>query len=552
MFFLQGYTHAKHRLWQMDFTVRAARGRLSEVIGLRTLSYDRFKRRQGMFKNFDDYIDKLLTNSIINAITKDYTAGVNAYIQSLRYKDYPLEFKLLNYKPEQWTPGHILALGKYMSDMLSSSNRDFEYTKARTLFGEEIFNRLYPDNLNNEAPVVSKPGKWNFRNTLIEKAKDDSKSTFSGEIKTKNNSEILASNNWAVNGKKTTSGHPILASDPHLGLNLPCIWFINHLESESYHVYGVTIPGIPGVLIGFNNHIAWGITNAARDVLDWYEITFKTPAKDFYKFENKWLPVEKVIEPIKIKNNTTFFDTVYYTRWGPIVNDNNYEAYDNGKHYAMKWLALEESTELLYIYNTNKATNYKEFANNAIPNFITPSQNFAFASVKGDIAMFVQGRFPIKRPEQGKFIMDGSKNENDWLGYVSQNQKIMQVNPVRNYVSSANQYPVDSTYPYYTYGLHFEKYRNRRINSFLDTVQNTSIEQMKQLQLDNFCLQAAESLPFFIEQLKLDSLSEEEQSVVKILKEWDFYSESNSVAMAYYNIWWNLLIQNLWDELTGY
>ncbi len=563
VFFLQGYVHARHRLWQMDFIIRAAKGTLSEVIGEATLSYDRYQRRKGLYKNLEAHAAEVLTDSLSNSILSPYINGINTYIKTLDYKDYPLEFKLLNYKPQLWTVENCIALGKYLSNMLSLSSRDFEYTQARSILGDTIFNLLYPENLIDEAPVVSKPYGWNFENRNKYTAQKDVKDTmvlsFSKKYNSPDNpfgnldqSHVYASNNWVVSGSKTKKGYPILANDPHLALSLPSIWFISHLITPNYKLYGVTAPGMLGAVIGFNDTIAWGNTNAQRDVLDWYEIIFKSDKKEFYKFENEWLPVEKVIEIIKIKDNSTFYDTVYYTHWGPIVNDDNYEMNDDNKYYSMKWLAQEPSEEFLYIYHIGKSTNYKDFSTKGLPYLSSPGQNVAFASINGDIAMSIQGKYPIKRYQQGKFIMDGSQAKNNWLGYIPNNQRIFEINPKRGYVSSANQFHVDSTYPYYVYHHKYEKYRNRRINRVLDKEIKVSEEDMKNLQLDNFNLQAAESLPFLINQIKESNLSSEEKILLDTLKKWDFHTEANSKATAYYNIWWDLFNDYLWDELLEF
>lgn len=546
LFFLQGYTHARHRLWQMDFTVRATMGRLAEILGPNLLSYDRFQRRKGLFKDYQAYIDKLLEDEETKTFMEAYTAGVNAYIEQLDYAHYPLEFKLMNYKPEPWTVGHTISIGKQMSSILSSSNKDFEYTKALSLLGAEVVDLLYPDNLDYKAPIVSKIDGWDFK---VDLDSSQSKiSQFKSSFKNRFSDDIYASNNWAVDSSKT--GHyPILANDPHLRLGLPSVWFANHLETKGYKTQGVSLPGVPGVLIGFNSKIAWGKTNAQRDVLDWYEITFHSDQKLKYKLDDEWLAVERVAEVFEVKDGENFYDTILYTHWGPIVNDDNYEPTEDGKYYAMKWLPQQQTQELKYLYRLNKSLDYATFKNEALPFLASPGQNVVFASTEGEIAMHIQGKYPIKRAGQGKFVLDGSQSKNDWQGYIPQAHQVYEYNPKRGFVSSANQYHVDSTYPYHIFHHKYERYRGRRLNQLLASKPQIDADTMKAIAMDDFYFQAAESLPFFLTNLNLDSLSEQDLELVETFKAWDFKTKPDQTAAGYYAVWWKLLNVYLWDEL---
>ena len=422
-------------------------------------------------------------------------AGVNAYIDHLDYTHYPLEFKLLNYKPERWTVGHTVAIGKQMSSILSASNRDFEYTKALTLLGAEAVELLYPEHLNYQDPIVSKINGWNFKVKSLPVQSPTAR--FEGSFKNPYPDDIYASNNWAVDTSKTKT-YPLLANDPHLRLGLPSVWFANHLETAGYKTQGVSLPGVPGVLIGFNSKIAWGKTNAQRDVVDWYEVTFDSAQKQKYKLDDKWVSVERVVEAIGVQGGETFYDTILYTHWGPIVNDDSYEPLEDGKYYAMKWMAQEQTEELKYLYRLNKSSDYESFKNEALPYLASPGQNVVFASVDGDIAMHIQGRYPIKRRGQGKFLLDGSRSENDWQGYIPQAHQVYEHNPGRGFVSSANQYHVDSTYPYYIFHHKYERYRGRRLNQLLSSKTYIDADTMKAIAMDDFYFQAAESLPFFL------------------------------------------------------
>ncbi len=282
----------------------------------------------------------------------------------------------------------------------------------------------------------------------------------------------------------------MLAGDPHLDLNLPSIWYAVQLHAPGINTMGASLPGLPGVIIGTNDSIAWSLTNAQRDLVDWYKITFQDKSRSKYLLDGKWVGTRKVVEEIRIRGAKPFYDTVIYTRWGPVTYDRNFHAEDELNGYAFRWIAHDPSEEINAFYRLNRAKNYAEFID-AISSFSDPAQNFAFASVSGDIAMQVQGKFPVRRKDEGKFLLDGSKSSNGWQAFIPNDQNIGVKNPERGFVSSANQFPADSTYPYYITATSYEAYRNRRINDVLGKSTNITYRDMMKLQTDNFNLKAA-------------------------------------------------------------
>jgi penicillin amidase len=551
IYFLQGYITAQHRLWQMEFQTHVAAGRISEIVGDRALNLDRESRRIGMVYGAQNFIKVLDTIPEIKAIGDAYTNGVNAYIKSLTYKDFPLEYKILDYAPEQWTNLKSGLLLKRMALTLNRGEADFEMANALRLFGKQYLDVLYPDILPEQDPIVNQPNQWNFK-PILPQTPNLSPNIIGEYIKERyatRPNEGVGSNNWAVAGTKTASGNAILCDDPHLSLSLPSIWYEMQLQTPTMNVYGVTLPGSPAVIIGFTDSISWGVTNAQRDLVDWYQIKFKDDSKDEYLLDGKYVKTQKVIEEIKIRNKESLMDTVCYTVWGPVTYDENFGTKNQKIPFAMRWVAHDPSMELLTFHKLNRAKNYNDFLD-ALQYYSSPAQNFAFASVKGEVAMSVQGKYPIKWKGQGKFPLDGTQSSQAWQGFIPTSQNVNQYNPSRGFVSSANQHPADSTYPYYVNANNFEHYRNRRINKVLDSLKNITVEDMKRLQNDNYNLQASESLPYFLAQLNQAELTPEGKEAYNMLSQWNYYNDPMLSAPVYYEVWWKKIQPLVWDEMV--
>lgn len=549
LYLAQGYVTAMHRLWQMEFQTHAAAGRVSEIIsGDAILNFDRSQRRLGMVHGAEQALAYMESNDTIRRIIKKYTAGVNQFIQSLEYGKLPFEYKLLGYEPEPWTPLKCALLLKDMSKTLNIGDKDMEMTNALKLFGKAYVDLLYPDNENCGDPIVDAPGTWNFIPVTLDSVNPALPAELINVAKTGLPDPTVGSNNWAVSGKKTATGAPILCNDPHLQLTLPSIWYVVQLHGPGIHAMGASLPGAPGIIIGFNDSIAWGITNAQRDLVDWYKITYDSEKKERYRSGTGWKKTNRVVEAFRIRGGSTFYDTITYTEWGPVTYDRSFHAEDDLSDYAFRWISHDRSEEIMAIYKLNRAKNHAEFMR-ATTHFSSPGQNFVFASVSGDVAIRVQGKFPVRRKDEGKFVLDGSKPEHGWQAFIPADQNVTQKNPERGFVSSANQFPVDSTYPYYITATNYEAYRNRRINQVLSQSSNITVEDMMRLQADNFNLKASESLPLFLNLLDTTKFSEAEKQAYAVLKNWDFYNDVNSQGASYYESWWNALMPLTWDEM---
>ena len=553
LYFAQGYVTARDRLFQMELSTYAAAGRITEVMGHllpqeKTIAYDRNRRRWGMSFAAERALEEVNSDPVSKATIEAYAAGVNAYINSLSYDNLPLEYKLLDIRPEPWTPLKTCLHLKNMSERLTGYSQDIEMTRALQYFGQEKFHQYYPNEPQQVAPIVPGDSSWqrtHFRTAPLSYTPD----RILPELPATTANPHHGSNNWAVSGKKTASGYPILCNDPHLGLTLPAIWYEIQLHGPESNCYGASMPGAPGIIIGFNDSIAWGVTNAARDVLDWYKIDFDGPQKTKYKFNGSWLSTEKRIEEIKVRGGESVFDTVIYTQHGPVVYDNQFPGKDSLPFaLAMRWTAHDPSNEMQTFLRLNQAKNYHDYTE-ALRYFSCPGQNFVFASNNGDIALWQQGKFPDKHLHQGRWIMDGSDSSHLWKGIIPQKDNPHYLNPSREFVSSANQQPTDSTYPWHISGR-YEHYRNRRINEQLTNLEKITPQMMMKLQRDNYNMIASEFLPLLLRHLDRSSLSKEAEKAAQMLSEWDYINDPNIPEPTLFEVWFTTFEAMTWADET--
>jgi penicillin G amidase len=557
-YYVQGYVHATNRLWQMDFISHAAAGRLSELLGARplniknpnftTINVDKLNRRRGIAKSAAENVKQWEADKDSWHSVQAYCAGVNAYIKTLEHKNYPVEYKILGVSPEEWSPLKSALIAKYMAMDLSLGEDDLRTTNAKTLFGSD-FDNLFPTYFKEQSPIV--PVGTKFSTAAAEpKPQADPLSTkemlsFTDIPETRPNPSN-GSNNWAVAGSKTKNKRPILCGDPHLGLRLPSIWFEVQIVTPDNNVYGVSLPGLPAVIIGFNENIAWSMTNVGHDVVDWYSIKWTDKSKTAYTLDGAAQKADLRIEEIKIKGASSIFDTVRYTTWGPVVYENDTMPLSN---MAFHWVANEVPMAMISTFaKLNRAKNYDEYSN-AIKNFNVPAQNFAFACKDGDIALKVTGSMPKKAKGQGRFVLDGSLSVNAWQGYVDRAQNPAYRNPSRGFVSSANQHSTDPSYPYFYNSEFFEAYRGRIVNTFLEKSDTFTVEDMMKMQNSNYGLMASEALPNMIKNLDSSALNPTEKALLSELQGWDLNYNANQKAPIYFEEWFDAFYEATWDEV---
>ncbi|MBU7038125.1 MAG: penicillin acylase family protein [Theionarchaea archaeon] len=516
LFFTLGYVHAQDRLFQMDLQRRLPSGRLSEIVGEDAYESDTFYRTLGMHRAAEETYSQMSQWS--KEIADAYCAGVNYFIKTT--KRYPIEYTLLQTKPEEYTPVDAITFGKMMGWELSGSFYDLEVQKVEEALGPEAVQELFPSQRPIEIPII--PG-------LSEACK---------QILLWSNQTVriplqVGSNNWAVSPQKSQSGRPMLCDDPHLSTTLPSLWYQVHVVSPSYNVAGVTLPGTPCVLIGRNQSIAWGLTNTGADVIDFYVETFSEDGTQ-YLHQGTWHDVTQVEEVINIKGSDSKTLTVNITTHGPILER-------DGKQFAVCWTGLQPTAEFEALLLINKAANYQEYEQ-GLRLFSVAAQNFVYADIHGNIAIRSTGRIPIRKNGTGRTPVDGASGDYDWTGYIPFEELPNAFNPDQGYLASANQIPAPSDYPYYLGFIWADRYRAERINTLLREKDLLTMEDMVTIQSDVYDIPASIIVPMMTEVvIPQDDLEEE---AVHYLKTWDYYDDHTQVAPLIFHTF----MDNLWEN----
>jgi len=566
----QGYVVARDRLWQMEFQTLYSAGRLSEVVGPGMIQQDRLQRRLGLSWAAERTVQSLKADPLATGLIQAYADGVNAYIKSLSPGDLPIEYKILDYAPEPWTKLKSALLIKYMAWMLSGESKEKLMNATREALGPQFIQTLYPDFPPYLEPIIPRGTPWDFHplNSEPQPAglpRGHAGQTIQADVprpgpaqgtgpgigsgQAEERPEGLGSNNWAVSGTLARSGFPLLCNDPHLELTLPSIWYEAQLTAPGVDVYGVTCAGAPGVIIGFNRRAAWGVTAALSDVLDWYKIKFKDDRRQEYFYNGAWRPVVFRTEKVKVRGGRTVVDRVAYTHYGPVV----YAAGEKSPLWgiptgaAMRWTAYEASNEFLSLYRLNRAVRYEDFLE-ALRTWGCPDLNFVYADRQGDIALWHNGRFPLRWKGQGRFLLDGADPADEWQGWVPWEHNPHVKNPERGFVSSANQHPVDESYPYYLGWDYASFERGARINEILSSSPDITPQDMIRMQSDTLNLRARLLLPGLLPILRPAQLAPSEKSCLEALAEWDARNSPDSAAPLIFDSLWRALNELTWND----
>jgi penicillin amidase len=540
LFFAQGYVHAQDRLWQMEFQRRIGHGTLSEVLGETTLETDRFLRTIGLARAAQ--ADLALLDDETRLILETYARGVNAFIET-HQGNLPLEFTLLGFKPAPWQPIDTVAWGKVMAWDLGG-NWETELLRARLIqaLGEEKTQELlppYPD----QGPFIVPPEVKSYARlgqpSLKTYARVEALLGLGGPG--------VGSNNWVVDGAKSATGKPLLANDPHLGIQMPSIWYEIGLHGGGLNVVGASFPGAPAVIIGHNDRLAWGVTNLPADVQDLYIEKVNPANPNQVEFQGRWEDVEVVREEIRVKGRgSPEVLEVRITRHGPLINE-VVEGLE--QPLAFKWTATAEPNRLFHsVLALNRARDWEEFRD-ALHNWAVPSQNFVYADVEGNIGYQTPGLIPIRASGQGLVPVPGWTGEYEWTGYIPFEELPSVYNPPTHFIATANNKVVPDDYPYFLSYEWEAPYRAQRIVDLLTAKERLSVEDFQALQADVYD-RPSEWLSRYLQQLEPQGWLQER--AMEPLRAWDLRTTADSVAAAIYQVTYLKLIENTFgDELGG-
>lgn len=556
LYFATGYVMAMHRLWQMEFTTHASMGRLSEIVGEDAIEHDRFLRKLGMAYGAEKMLETVTEDQATLDLLHAFTDGVNAWIENLQPKHYPFEYKLLNYAPEKWQPIKSLSLGMSINRTLSSSNNALPMSYMKEKWGEEAILKLFAGEPKFSEPVISKGRTWNFGLQPPRPPGELFSPSLVKDDLVEERDPNTGSNNWAVAGSRTRNGHALFATDPHLSLTLPSIWYEMQLHAPGINTYGVAFPGVPSIVMGFNEQMAWGNTNAGNQVMDIYEIECNEE-KTHYYHDGQWLPLSFRTEQYRIRGGTTLTDSIPFTHHGPVMylpGESPFTS-NNSVGHAISWTAHQTGNVIapLQVINTTESlTGFRD----ALAELNAPPQNYAAAFRNGDIILQTNGLWPLRWKHQGMYISDGRNPAYNLQEYIPFENLPYEVNPARGFVSSANQQFTDSLYPY-EYGWFFAgPARANLINHTLRKLKDGTPDDMKALQLNADAFWAEKYLEPMMDSARIhllqnpDRLSEEiTGDLWDTLQLWDRVFHAESIAATVFERWRNEAFSLLWEPL---
>lgn len=533
LFFAQGYAHAQDRLWQMELNRRTAQGRLSELFGDIALDTDRTVRTFGFNRLGNTDLD-LMETSIKESLTA-YCEGVNAFINS-KDRKLPVEFSLIRHHPEPWQPADSTAFMRVMMWQLSHAWYG-EVVRAQVIqaVGEKAAAELeieYPV----ESPLTLTDG-IEFNRLDFYSARQSAHSQFLNRG--------LGSNAWAIAGNKSVTGKPYLCNDMHLPLSMPSLWYHAHLVSGDFHVTGVTLPGVPCVLVGHNANIAWGMTLAFTDCEDLFIEKFDPESPTRYETENGWQDAQIISEYIGIKGkNQPYIENVLVTRHGPIISD--VISYSH-ERLAVQSMALQTPQAFSGWYFLNQARDWSEFVA-AMKLIGAPQLNVAYADIEGNIGFWVTGKVPVRASGDGRLPAPGWTGEYEWIGEVPFEEMPHALNPQKGFIATCNNRLVADDYPYYLGNVWMNGYRARRICEFLSSKDEISQEDMSALHLDFTSLPGVE----LVTQLEnFTSDDPDVQLALTQLRDWNCILTPDSIGGSVYEVVRYRLVRNLLDPGLG-
>ena len=547
-----GYVAAQDRLWQMDITRRAVRGTLSEILGEATLPQDKFLRTWGFHRLAKRLAENLSPES--RRLLEAYAEGVNAFIEENKSR-LPIEFSILQYKPEPWKIEDSIGLIRLLAFNLCYA-WFFEPAlgKIANQYGLPMAMEIFPAVLENSPSIAATRVHQGALDNFIQLA-------FDTRAQLGMPPAVLGSNSWAVSGSRTASGKPLLANDPHLGLELPAVWYEMHLVAgPELEVMGVTLPGVPGVVLGHNRHIAWGFTHGMIDDLDFYLEKINPANTEEYWHNGVWQKMEVVEEYIPVKGRQPQRFLVRATARGPVVNDIHDAARNDSLAVSFRWTGFELTDEIRATQLLNRARTWEEFLQ-AMRHFKVPNQNVIYADIAGNIGYYSCGLVPIRRDGKGYLPYAGWENAGDWIGMIPFEQMPHVYNPPQNFVATANNLIVGKNFPYYLSNAWEPSSRIERITELLQQNDRVNVEYFQQMQNDVVSMHARRMLPLLLKLLDAavapdsatglaPALSAEENDARQLLSTWDGHETPDSVPAALFQVWTQeFLLATIKDEM---
>jgi len=578
IYFALGYTHSQDRLWQMDLYRRIAEGKVSEIFGKDALEYDKLFRTIGINKIAYQFYGNISPKS--REILKSYTDGVNYFITT-HIKKLPLEFDVLNYKPEPWKPEHSIMLARLMGWELNLAwYTDFTFGEIVKKWGIDRAKDFFP-NYPEDAPFIipsdKKSGDTKQQDSIkkiselkIEegyKKLADLGSAFQKiNLDARNFLGIkgthIGSNSWVISGKKSESRKPILANDPHLALQAPSKWYEVEMINKSTGNFtgGFSIPGVPGIAIGYNNAISWGITNLMNDDADFYILRYDSTNRNNYIYKGNSYPIDSTTESIKIKDiKDEVYFTVFTTKLGPVISNLGKTGFINKQKFStpqnelltFRWTGYDFSDEIGCFYKINNSSNWNEFKS-AIKDFNLPASNFTYADTMGNIGYHAAGKIPVRKNLTSENLaMYPSNGEIEWTAYQDFDALPQSFNPKEEYIVTANNKP-QKDLKFYISNLYEPYYRAERIEQILKARNNFNANEFKLIQNDVYSLQAKEFCTYLFEAYKDSAgISQEEKSFLATLKKWDYEMKLYSPEATIFSEFEIALYKNIYRDKLG-
>jgi penicillin G amidase len=542
LYFAVGFVMAQERLWQMDLIRRATTGRLSEIFGADYVDIDLFLRSLDMTNKSKKIIEN--EDQAVADAMKAYCDGVNTYINKAG-KNLPPEFRILSYKPDPWKLEDLANIIGYMGWDLAKENlgSDIENFRLVQKLGAARANELIPDWKAVSAFIFP---DFKLDDATLKKVDEIFKAL--DKVEAKGITSFTGSNNWAVAGRKTWTGKPVLSNDMHLGLAAPGIWIQMHqVVPGKLNVTGVVVPGQPFVVAGHNERAAWGMTNLMVDDIDLFSEKINPADSNQYFFEGQWKNMTVRDEVIKIKGGKEVTRNLRFTHRGPVIS-----GFRNIKDavLSMRWSGYDKSDEIRGVYFLDRIASWTDF-NIAIGSFRSVSQNFIYADVDGNIGLHTGGGIPVRKGN-GTILRNGETAEYDWKGYVPYEQLPFSFNPDTGYVSSANNRTVSEKFPYYISAEFELPFRINRIRQMLNEKQMFGQDDFKRMITDQHSNYAALLTPLLLSSgAGFDKFSQLEKYAFNTLKGWDYDMNKDEVAPSVFEVFHYMLQDNILKDELG-